>query len=205
MNVEIFDLLAKKFAENGFDLYMIGGTSRDFLVGRKLTDYDFATNAKTFEIRKFLPDASYTFEKYGIVQYTLNGHKCDIATFRTEERYEDLRHPSLIKFVNSINEDYKRRDFTINAIYIDKNYETIDPSNGIHDLKEEIVRMIGDPEERIKEDPLRIIRAYRFSLILDFKLEGKLKKVMIDNVHLLSKIKREKIIEEFRKIEKANF
>ncbi|MEG2792395.1 MAG: hypothetical protein RR909_01180 [Bacilli bacterium] len=205
MNVEIFDLLAKKFAENGFDLYMIGGTSRDFLVGRKLTDYDFATNAKTFEIRKFLPDASYTFEKYGIVQYTLNGHKCDIATFRTEERYEDLRHPSLIKFVNSINEDYKRRDFTINAIYIDKNYETIDPSNGIHDLKEGIVRMIGDPEERIKEDPLRIIRAYRFSLILDFKLEGKLKKVMIDNVHLLSKIKREKIIEEFRKIEKANF
>ena len=123
----------------------------------------------------------YTFEKYGSVHVKVDGVKTDVTTLRVEEDYEDFRHPGKIRFVKTIKEDYVRRDFTINAIYIDKDFKIIDPSNGMDDLKAKLIRFIGDPEKRIKEDPLRIIRAIRFAIDLDFNIDKDLEESMLNH------------------------
>lgn len=199
MNKSIFLTLAKKFKDHGFSLYMIGGTSRDYLLGMEVLDYDFVTDATPLEMKTFLEDANYTFEKYGSVSTKVDGTKVDIVTFRKEEGYDDLRHPSKITFVKSIEEDFIRRDFTINAIYIDDHFNVIDPSNGVNDLKNKIIRFIGDPETRIKEDPLRIHRAERFQKRFNFSIEENSLKAIEKNRCLLDKLNPEKIKSEERK------
>lgn len=199
MNKEIYLKLSKIFKENGFNLYMIGGTTRDFLLGLDVFDFDFVTDATPEDIKKFLPDANFTFAKYGSVHIKVDGVKTDVTTLRVEENYEDFRHPGKIKFVKSIEEDYVRRDFTINAIYMNDKFEVIDPSNGMEDLKNKIIRFIGDPEKRIFEDPLRILRAQRFAKKLGFELEDKTKKAIEKLSYLLEKLNPEKIKEEERK------
>lgn len=199
MNKELFSKLVKLFEENNHHIYMIGGTSRDFLLGINFTDYDFVTDAIPEEMKSFLPDASYTFERFGTVKAKIDGIKVDITTFRKEESYGDFRHPSKINFVKTIEEDYKRRDLTINAIYIDKDYKVIDPANGEKDLKDKIIRFIGDPEIRIKEDPLRILRVERFQKKLGFKIEEKSLKAIEKYRYLLDKLNPDKIAEEKRK------
>lgn len=196
----IFDFLKGLFNKNGYRLFMVGGTSRDYLFGIKISDYDFATDATPNEVEKFL-EVDSTFEKYGTVKYHYNDRKIDIATLREEGEYKDFRHPSFIKFIKDINLDYKRRDFTINALYIDENYNILDPSGlGVKDLKNRILRIIGNPEERIKEDPLRILRAERFCLEYNLKIDEKTKMAIDNNMDLLELINEGKICEEKRKL-----
>lgn len=200
MNKDIFSKLSKLFKENGFDLCMIGGTSRDYILGLNVLDYDFVTNATPDEMKKFLKDANYTFEKYGSVSTKIDETKVDIVTFRKEEDYIDFRHPSKISYVKTIEEDYIRRDFTINAIYINSNYKIIDPCNGLEDLKNKIIRFIGDPAKRIKEDPLRILRAERFSKRFNFAIEEKSQRAIEKYRYLLDKLNPQKVLEESKKI-----
>ena len=199
MNKEIYTKLVKVFNENHFHLYMIGGTTRDYLLGLDVFDFDFVTDATPEDIKKFLPDAEYHFEKFGSVKVKVDGVKVDITTLRVEDNYVDFRHPGTIRFVKTIEEDYIRRDFTINAIYIDENFNVIDPSNGLEDLKNKTIRFIGDPEKRIKEDPLRILRAKRFADKLGFKIEEKSQKAIENLSYLLDKLNPDKIKEEERK------
>lgn len=199
MNKEIFQKLADVFNKNGYRLYMIGGTTRDYLLGLEVFDFDFVTDATPDEMKEFLPDASFTFAKYGAVRVKVDGIKVDVTTLRTEEDYEDFRHPGKIKFVKTIEEDYKRRDFTINAIYIDEKFNIIDPSNGQADLKAKLIRFIGEPEKRIKEDPLRILRARRFAKKLGFEIEEKSQKSIAKLEYLLEKLNPDKVKEEERK------
>ena len=200
MNLDIFKKLAKLFNENGFSLFMIGGTSRDYLLKLEVYDYDFVSDATPKDMKKFLPDANYSFEKYGSVKIKLDGVHADITTFRKEEEYLDYRHPSKITYVKTILEDYVRRDFTINAIYIDKDMKVIDPSGGLEDLKNKVIRFIGDPETRIKEDPLRILRAERFKEKLNFRIEEKSLAAINKYRYLLDKLNPDKIKEEQRKL-----
>lgn len=200
MNLNIFNKLANLFNENGFSLFMIGGTSRDYLLNLEVLDYDFVSDATPEDMKKFLPEANYHFEKYGSVKVKIDGVHVDITTFRKEEGYLDYRHPSKITYVKSIDEDYVRRDFTINAIYIDKDMKVIDPSGGLIDLKNKTIRFIGDPETRIKEDPLRILRAERFKEKLNFKIEEKSLLAINKYRYLLDKLNPEKIKEELRKL-----
>lgn len=200
MNLNIFKSLAKLFKENGFSLFMIGGTSRDYLLNLEVYDYDFVSDATPEDMKKFLPDANYHFEKYGSVKVKIDGVHVDITTFRKEEGYLDYRHPSKITYVKSIDEDYVRRDFTINAIYINKDMKVIDPSGGLVDLKNKTIRFIGDPETRIKEDPLRILRAERFKEKLNFKIEEKSLLAINKYRYLLDKLNPDKIKEEQRKL-----
>ena len=200
MNLNIFNKLANLFNENGFSLFMIGGTSRDYLLNLEVLDYDFVSDATPEDMKKFLPEANYHFEKYGSVKVKIDGVHVDITTFRKEEGYLDYRHPSKITYVKSIDEDYVRRDFTINAIYIDKDMKGIDPSGGLIDLKNKTIRFIGDPETRIKEDPLRILRAERFKEKLNFKIEEKSLLAINKYRYLLDKLNPEKIKEELRKL-----
>ena len=199
MNKKIFSSLCDLFEKNGYKLYMIGGSSRDFLLGVDFVDYDFVTDATPDEMKEFLKDANYTFEKFGSVKVKFEGIKADITTFRKEEGYGDFRHPNKITFVKSIEEDYRRRDLTINAIYINKDYEVIDPSNGKIDLENKLIRFIGDPEKRIQEDPLRILRAERFAKKLNFKFEEKTAAAIEKYRYLLDKLNPDKVAEEARK------
>ncbi len=182
---------------------MIGGTSRDYLLNLKIDDYDFVTDAKPHEIQLFL-NVDLTFEKFGTVKYHFDNKKIDITTLREEGGYGDLRHPSYVRFIKDINIDFKRRDFTINAIYIDENYDIIDPTGfGILDLKNKILRIIGNPDVRFKEDPLRILRGYRFAEEYNLEIEESTKNSMIKNKDLIDLLNKDKINEESKKLEKA--
>lgn len=200
MNLNIFKSLAKIFKENGFSLFMIGGTSRDYLLNLEVLDYDFVSDATPEDMKKFLPQANYHFEKYGSVRLKIDGVHVDITTFRSEGEYLDFRHPNSVKYVKTIEEDFVRRDFTINAIYIDEDMKCIDPSGGLIDLKNRIIRFIGDPIKRIKEDPLRILRAERFKEKLNFEIEEKSLEAINKYRYLLDKLNPEKVKEELRKI-----
>ena len=199
MNKEIFTKLAKLFNDNGYRLFMIGGTTRDYLLNKEVYDYDFVSDATPEEMSKFLLDANYHFAKFGSVRTKVDGIHVDITTLRVEGEYLDSRHPSKIEYVKEIEKDYVRRDFTINAIYMDENFKIIDPSNGTKDLKKRIIRFIGDPTKRIKEDPLRILRAERFAKKLNFVIEPKSLEAIENNRQLLAKINPDKIKEEERK------
>ena len=200
MNLNIFKSLAKLFKENGFSLFMIGGTSRDYLLKLELFDYDFVSDATPEDVKKFLPDANYHFEKYGSVRLKIDGVHVDITTFRSEGEYLDFRHPNSVRYVKTIEEDFVRRDFTINAIYIDEDMKCIDPSGGLIDLKNRVIRFIGDPIKRIKEDPLRILRAERFKEKLNFEIEEKSLEAINKYRYLLDKLNPEKVKEELRKL-----
>ena len=200
MNLNIFNKLANLFNENGFSLFMIGGTSRDYLLNLEVLDYDFVSDATPEDMKKFLPDANYHFEKYGSVRLKIDGVHVDITTFRSEGEYLDFRHPNSVRYVKTIEEDFVRRDFTINAIYIDEDMKCIDPSGGLIDLKNRVIRFIGDPIKRIKEDPLRILRAERFKEKLNFEIEEKSLEAINKYRYLLDKLNPEKVKEELRKL-----
>jgi tRNA nucleotidyltransferase/poly(A) polymerase len=197
-----FDSLAQIFKENGYSLYMIGGTSRDFLLARQYADWDFVSEATPEEMKRFLNDADYSFAKYGSVKLFTSSKEVDITTFRQEGEYKDYRHPSFIKFVKSPSLDYLRRDFTINALYIDSQYQVLDYCSGLQDLKNKVIRFIGDPKKRVEEDPLRILRAYRFSKLLGFTIEKKTLEACKNGEPLLAKLNPSKVNEEKKKEER---
>ena len=199
MRIEAFDFLKDVFSKNGFHLYVVGGTVRDFLLGKEITDLDFVTDATPKEEMKFIPEADFTFKKFGAVRYPYKGKHIDITTLRQEGEYNDSRHPSKVTFVKDPKLDYVRRDFTINAMYLDEEYKVIDFSSGQEDLKKKLIRFIGDPVKRIEEDPLRIARAERFAKSLGFEIEEKTLQAIKDKRDLLEKLNPEKLKEEERK------
>ena len=199
MQNELFKYLDKTFKENGFSIFEVGGSVRDEILGLEVFDFDFATDATPEEMMKFLPNANDTFAKFGCIKYKGEHGRAEITTFRVEEKYDDFRHPTQIRFVKSLNEDFLRRDFTINAIYKDAQGNIYDPANGVEDIKKRLIRFIGEPEKRIKEDPLRILRAKRFAAKLGFEIEPETAKAMEKLSYLLEKLNPDKIKEEERK------
>lgn len=195
MDLTRFILLADLFKKHGYRLYLTGGSARDYLLKREFTDFDLTTDATPEEIKEFLPNMNYTYAKFGNVH---DAH-LDITTLRVEGDYKDYRHPSVVKFTNKLEEDYLRRDFTINALYIDANLKVYDFCRGLDDLKNKVIRFIGDPVKRVQEDPLRILRAERFAKKLGFTIEPKSLKAMEDNKGLLEKLNTNKINEEIKK------
>ncbi len=178
---------------------MVGGTVRDYLLNIELTDMDLVTDATPSEMKEFLKSADYTFEKYGSVKLKVDDTKFDITTLRKEEGYSDYRHPNKICFTKSIKEDVFRRDITINALYMDKGLNLIDLVGGKKDIERRIIRTIGNPLVRITEDPLRILRIYRFQLEIGFDIDEELKKVLKENISLLNLLNKDKIISEIKK------
>lgn len=198
--LEAFKTLAKLFNSYGYRLYLVGGAVRDFLLDKPILDIDVTSDATPKDIEGFLPNADYTFSSFGSVKIKYEGATFELTTLREECSYIDSRHPNKINFVKDINIDYKRRDFTINAIYMDEDLNVIDPANGEKDLQNRIIKMIGDPDVRLNEDPLRILRAIRFSLDYGFRIDKELKQSLIKNASLLEKLNPQKIREEISKI-----
>ena len=197
-----FQSLAKLFESHGYHLYLVGGTVRDYLLGVELSDMDAVSDATPKEIMSFLDNVDSSFAHLGSLKYKdNNGVRFDITTLRKESDYQDSRHPSHIVFVKTPKEDYQRRDFTINAMYMDKDLNILDYCNGQKDLKNHLLKMVGNPDQRLKEDPLRILRAIRFHLMYDLKIDEPLLEAMRDRFYLLENITDAKIRSELDKID----
>lgn len=197
--LELFKKIFNLFQKNGYSLYMVGGTVRDFLLGLELTDMDVVTDATPNQMKEFIPDADYTFAKFGSVKLRSENVKFDITTLRKESNYIDSRHPNKVVFCRSLEEDVRRRDFTINALYMDENLKVYDFVDGQTDLKNKVIRMIGNPNKRIIEDPLRIVRALRFAIEFGFSIDPSLQNSIYNNKDLLKKLNTAKIQEELKK------
>ena len=202
--LEKYQKLNKVFNEHGYSLYLVGGTVRDYLFQIDLTDMDAVTDASPIEMKEFLKDANYTFERFGSVSIKVDDYKFDITTMREEDEYLDSRHPGEIKFIKDLSVDVKRRDFTINALYLDKDLKVIDYVGGVKDINNRILRMVGNPQNRLKEDPLRIIRALRFSIDFNLTIDRELDKAIRDNIALIDKLNIEKVKQDIKKIKSNN-
>ena len=200
--IKSFQSLAEVFARHGFSLYLVGGTVRDYLLGYALEDMDAVSDATPTQIMSFLPNVDSTFAHLGSLKYKdPDGVKFDITTLRRESGYADSRHPNKVIFVSDLEDDFPRRDFTVNAMYMDKDLRIYDFCNGQKDLNNRILRMVGDPDQRLKEDPLRILRAIRFHLMFNLKIENSLLESMRDRFYLLENITDAKIKSELAKID----
>ncbi len=187
--------------ENGYECYVVGGAVRNALMGKKVEDYDIATNATPKEVKTLFKRVIETGIKHGTVTVLFKGLKLEVTTFRTESDYSDGRHPDRVQFVPSIYEDLKRRDFTVNAIAYDPiSKKIIDPHSGIEDIRRKTIRAIGRPEERFHEDGLRVLRACRFAAQLGFKIEKATLSGIAKSVNTIDKVSRERIRDELIKI-----
>lgn len=184
----------------GFEAYFVGGSVRDVLLHRHVHDVDITTSAYPEEVKELFDKSIDTGIKHGTVTVLYGGESYEITTFRTESGYQDFRRPDHVTFVQTLDEDLKRRDFTINALAMDMHGDIVDLFNGIEDLKNHIIRAVGNPEKRFHEDALRMMRAVRFMSQLEFKLEEKTEQAIKDNHELLKKISVERIREEFVKM-----
>ncbi|OGY12655.1 MAG: hypothetical protein A3F61_01420 [Candidatus Blackburnbacteria bacterium RIFCSPHIGHO2_12_FULL_41_13b] len=163
-----------KFAQAGYEIYIVGGAVRDVLDGRQTYDWDFTTNATPEEILQVFPEGFYD-NKFGTVGLADESHHnpYEITTFRQETGYSDRRRPDHVEWGKSLKEDLARRDFTINAMALDKNLDIIDPFNGRGDLKDKLIRAVGNAVERFNEDALRMMRAVRIAAEIGFEIEPK--------------------------------
>lgn len=189
----------------GFEAYFVGGSVRDVLLHRHVHDVDITTSAYPEEVKELFDKSIDTGIKHGTVTVLYGGESYEITTFRTESGYQDFRRPDHVTFVQNLDEDLKRRDFTINALAMDMHGNIVDLFNGIEDLKNHIIRAVGNPEKRFHEDALRMMRAVRFMSQLEFKLEEKTEQAIKDNHELLKKISVERIREEFVKMGLGSF
>lgn len=196
----------------GFSAYIVGGSVRDLILGIEPNDWDIATNGTPDEIEGIFGKLDdYRIKTLGKKHGTITLFESDnsrtalseITTFRIDGRYSDARHPDSVKFSSSLSEDLRRRDFTINALAMDKNGKIIDPLMGLKDIEERIIKAVGDPAARFNEDALRILRGIRFEGELaeyDFLMDKKTEEMMLSCKKLLSKISKERIQAEFNKI-----
>lgn len=192
--IEFFDI----FKKNNFQIYLVGGAVRNLILNKPVENWDFTTNANPEEIQKLFPNYFYN-NIYGTVSVKFNNLIFEVTPFRKESNYKDFRHPKNISWAKTIKEDLGRRDFTINAIAYD-GLKIIDPYNGQEDLKNKLIKAVGDPDQRFNEDALRLIRAVRFASQLGFMIEEKTRKSIEKNAILIKNISWERIRDEFLKI-----
>ncbi len=189
---------------NNYEAYIVGGWVRDALMGKVAQDIDISTSALWQEVIQVFKDAGYsvyeTGTQHGTVSVNVDGNIIEITTFREESGYEDSRHPDEVRFVDSIDQDLKRRDFTINAMAYNPKTGLIDLFGGVEDIKNKKLRCVGDPLIRFDEDALRILRAVRFSTRLGFKVEATTRKALTISAHKLKAIAKERIGSELSSI-----
>jgi tRNA nucleotidyltransferase (CCA-adding enzyme) len=204
---EVLEII-EKFENANYEIYIVGGAVRDVLMGKNTYDWDFTTNATPPEMLNLFADAYYTndFGMVGIPSKNEDERPFEITTFRTESGYSDARRPDKVAWGKSLEEDLQRRDFTINSMALkndhsDKeSYFLIDHYNGQKDLKDKLVRAVGDPNARFSEDALRMMRAVRIATELGFQIEEKTFEAIKANVLLIHKISKERVRDELIKI-----
>lgn len=186
----------KKLNDNGFESYIVGGYVRDLLLGTESRDIDICTNAKPID---FVPLFNGKANGYGSLNIQISDYNIDITTFREEYDYYK-RKPKNIIYISDLKRDLQRRDFTINTICMDLNGKILDFFHGVDDLNKRIIRVVGNPMDKMQEDPLRILRAIRFATILDFTIEEELDKFLLKWGSLVKDLSLYRVKEEIEKI-----
>ena len=209
--VEVLTII-QQLQKNNFEAYLVGGCVRDLLLKKEPKDWDIATQAKPEEIQRIFPESIYE-NAFGTVGIKTSSEQenlkiIEATTFRKEGKYTDKRHPGYVVFAETIEEDLSRRDLTINALALKIDFQEnlknrfriIDPFNGQKDLRDKIIRTVGNSEERFQEDALRLMRAIRLAVELNFKIEEKTFSAIQKMASLLQQIAPERIRDEFVKI-----
>lgn len=186
--------------ERGYEAYIVGGCVRDMLMGRTPGDWDITTSARPEETKACFKRTYDTGIKHGTITVLEAGGSYEITTYRIEGDYTDCRHPDEVIFTRDIHEDLLRRDFTMNAIAYHPKEGFIDPFGGVEDIKKGIIRGVGCPDERFREDALRMLRAVRFAAQLGFAVEEDTWRALRENAALITKISAERIREELQKL-----
>ncbi|HAQ56576.1 MAG TPA: CCA tRNA nucleotidyltransferase [Acholeplasmatales bacterium] len=191
--------------ENGHLAYFVGGFVRDFLLGTTSSDIDITSSATPDEVTRIFPGTKATGVKYGTVTVFLDHHSFEVTTFRTDGDSQDARHPDEVGFTRTLSIDLERRDFTVNALAMDAAGDIIDLYGGRADLEAKILRAIGDPARRFREDALRILRAFRFVARLDFTIEPKTFEGIRANRALLDNVSGERVLTELKYIVRSPY
>ena len=194
--------------EAGFEAYLVGGCVRDLLMDREPKDWDITTNANPEQIIALFPKTVYenTFGTVAVIQEEVSREtlrQIEVTPYRIEAKYSDFRHPDEVVFSENLKDDLKRRDFTVNAMALrnsKKDFDITDMFEGLKDIKDKTIKAVGNPDDRFKEDALRMLRAVRFSCQLDFSLSYETMESILKNSNLIKEISFERIRDEFVKI-----
>ena len=203
--------LLNYYQEHGFESYLVGGSVRDLLLGKTPQDWDICTNALPKESLIIFNNYTLPCEwgkvecselgiKFGTIKLLINGIRYEVTTFRTEEVFTNHRHPEHLLFILELEKDLERRDFTINAMAFRPDQGLIDFFQGQRDLNLQLIRCVGNPEQRFQEDALRILRAIRFASKLGFQIEIETAQALINQKNLIMNISSERIVSEFSQI-----
>ena len=194
--------ILNKLNEEGFEAYIVGGCVRDKLLGLIPHDYDITTSAEPQEIKRVFKDFKTILigEEFGTIGILIDETLYEVTTFRIDGKYKNFRKPENVIFSKNLVEDLKRRDFTINAMAMDSRGELYDPFGGKNDLEDKVLRAVGRPNERLKEDAIRILRAIRFAGRLNLYIDDELFDAISFERNLLKKISPERIFDEFSKM-----
>lgn len=192
--------ILKRIRQAGYEAYFVGGSVRDVLLGRPIHDVDIATSAYPQEIKRIFERTIDVGIEHGTVLVLADDGEYEVTTFRTEDVYVDYRRPSQVSFVRSLDEDLKRRDFTVNAFALNQDGQLIDRFDGLADLEKGLLRAVGQASERFNEDALRIMRGFRFAANLNFDIEEETFAAMTVCSPLLEKISVERSFIEFDKL-----
>lgn len=190
---------------HGHHAYFVGGSVRDYLMDKHISDVDITTSALPEEVESIFDKTLPIGKEHGTIIVLGRGQQFEVTTFRKDGDYVDHRRPSSVQFVTDLYEDVARRDFTMNAIAMDKSYQLHDYFNGLKDINNKIIKAVGTPIDRMEEDALRIMRGIRFQAQTGFNIDDETKNAMNQSAHLLDKIAIERIIVELKKMISGNY
>lgn len=201
---EILQRINKIFTQNGYEAFLVGGAVRDLILGKEISDYDIATNAKPEDVIRIFHKVIPTGIAHGTVTILFMGQSIEATTYRIEKDYTDGRHPDKVEYASKIEEDLSRRDFTMNAIAASlADGSIVDPFGGQIDIQQKTIRTVGNPLERFSEDGLRPVRALRFAAQLGFEIEPETLKAIPVTNHITKGISVERFRDEFVKMLKS--
>ena len=193
------DAIIKTLEDAGFEARYVGGCVRDTLLDRPIHDWDIASQALPEDVLRLFPHCVPTGIRHGTVTVLLDGVSAEVTTYRLDGAYHDGRHPDGVRFVRSLADDLARRDFTINAMAMDESGAVTDLFGGREDLSRRVIRCVGEPETRFREDALRMLRAYRFAAQLGFSLDAQTQAAIRRCAPLCASLSRERVREEAEK------
>ncbi|HDG1001513.1 TPA: CCA tRNA nucleotidyltransferase [Staphylococcus aureus] len=192
--------ILEQIQDNGFEAYYVGGSVRDYVMGRNIHDIDITTSATPDEIESIFSHTIPVGKEHGTINVVFNDENYEVTTFRAEEDYVDHRRPSGVTFVRDLYEDLQRRDFTMNAIAMDTAYKLYDYFDGQQDINNRIIRTVGIAEERFQEDALRMIRCLRFQSQLSFDIAMETFEAMRTQMADIKFLSMERIVIELTKL-----
>ncbi|HDY4744958.1 TPA: CCA tRNA nucleotidyltransferase [Staphylococcus aureus] len=192
--------ILEQIQDNGFEAYYVGGSVRDYVMGRNIHDIDITTSATPVEIESIFSHTIPVGKEHGTINVVFNDENYEVTTFRAEEDYVDHRRPSGVTFVRDLYEDLQRRDFTMNAIAMDTAYKLYDYFDGQQDINNRIIRTVGIAEERFQEDALRMIRCLRFQSQLSFDIAMETFEAMRTQMADIKFLSIERIVIELTKL-----